>query len=356
MATAATQPQRQKAPEPAYDSDLLDQVIANTKGIALGPKGFVARNMSEVLEIAKQYYEAGLYPKDINTISKIAIAIEHGYAIGLSPSQAVQSICVINGRPTVWGDVMKGLVMASDVCERIEEGMAGAGDDLTAVCLCWRKGYPEPIKARFSVRMAKRAGLWGKAGPWQNYPGRMLQMRARSWALRDAFPDVLKGINVREEVEDFVERTEDGGLKVESMTVSKAGGRPSVTMEDLLKTASLEGEAPDLTPEEVAEAAAKEKERQLKKVPVDEKGEYIDPLIAIEEKIESTMDDQQLSDVEFYYTGGPGAESLTEIQKASVKEYAKGVKTRRAALAEGPQTKKGGKQKTMVPTGDGVGQ
>jgi hypothetical protein len=50
---------------------------------------------------------------------------------------------------------------------------------------------------------AKRAGLWTKAGPWQTYPRRMLQMRARSFALRDAFPDVLKGlISVKEALDN----------------------------------------------------------------------------------------------------------------------------------------------------------
>ncbi len=50
---------------------------------------------------------------------------------------------------------------------------------------------------------AKRAGLWGKGGPWTAYPKRMLQMRARGFALRDAFPDVLKGMISVEEAQDY---------------------------------------------------------------------------------------------------------------------------------------------------------
>jgi hypothetical protein len=56
---------------------------------------------------------------------------------------------------------------------------------------------------RFSVVDAKRAGLFTKAGPWQTYPRRMLQMRARSFALRDAFPNVLKGLISVEEALDL---------------------------------------------------------------------------------------------------------------------------------------------------------
>ncbi len=47
--------------------------------------------------------------------------------------------------------------------------------------------------------------MLGKQGPWTQYPERMLKLRARGFTLRDAFPDVLKGIKAREEVEDYLE-------------------------------------------------------------------------------------------------------------------------------------------------------
>jgi hypothetical protein len=61
----------------------------------------------------------------------------------------------------------------------------------------------KPVVAKFSVEDAKRAGLWGKQGPWSAYPKRMMQMRARGFALRDAFPDVLKGLISAEEAQDY---------------------------------------------------------------------------------------------------------------------------------------------------------
>ena len=75
-----------------------------------------------------------------------------------------------------------------------------------AVCVARRKGRA-PVTVRFSVEDAKRAGLWGKQGPWQAYPKRMLQMRARGFALRDAYPDVLKGLISVEEAQDYPEET-----------------------------------------------------------------------------------------------------------------------------------------------------
>jgi hypothetical protein len=69
-----------------------------------------------------------------------------------------------------------------------------------------RKNRTEVI-SKYSVEDAKRAGLWNKQGPWTQYPKRMLQMRARGFALRDAFPDVLKGLITVEEAQDYPEDT-----------------------------------------------------------------------------------------------------------------------------------------------------
>jgi hypothetical protein len=115
--------------------------------------------------------------------------------------QSLNSIAVINGRPGVWGDGLIGLCRQSPLCEDIQETLTGEGDDRTAVCIARRRGAA-PVEGRFSVADAKRAKLWGKQGPWTEYPDRMLRNRARSFALRDAFPDVLRGLRPAEELLD----------------------------------------------------------------------------------------------------------------------------------------------------------
>ena len=74
---------------------------------------------------------------------------------------------------------------------------------MVAVCEAKRRGYEKPTVVRFSVADAKKAQLWGKSGPWTQYSRRMLQMRARGFALRDAFPDVLRGLVTAEEAQDY---------------------------------------------------------------------------------------------------------------------------------------------------------
>lgn len=130
----------------------------------------------------------------------IYFACAYGAQMGLSPVASVTGIAVINGKPTIYGDALKGLVIGH--CTNFVEEFDDA--TWTATCKIWRKGYSMPTEARFSLEDAKMAGLANKGGPWKTFPKRMLQMRARGYAIRDAFPDILNGIITREEAEDYV--------------------------------------------------------------------------------------------------------------------------------------------------------
>jgi hypothetical protein len=163
--------------------------------------------MDEAYRLAKAVCMAGMAPKGLETPEKAMVAILHGLEIGLTPMAALQRIAVVNGRPTIWGDGAIGLVRGSGACDWIRETIAGESDAMTATCQAKRKGEPEPIVGTFSVADAKKAGLWGKGGPWQQFPKRMLQMRARAFALRDGFADVLGGLYLREEIEEAPPRS-----------------------------------------------------------------------------------------------------------------------------------------------------
>lgn len=136
----------------------------------------------------------------------ILIAIQMGAEIGLSPLQALQNIAVISGKPCVYGDAALAVVISSpDYISHREwfEGSIERGN-LIAYCAIKRRNAEEYIKS-FSMDDAKKAGLWTKPGVWQQYPTRMLQIRARTFAIRDQFADALRGINIREEVEDYAQ-------------------------------------------------------------------------------------------------------------------------------------------------------
>jgi len=130
----------------------------------------------------------------------ILVAVQMGAECGLSPIQSLQNIAVINGKPSIYGDAAMALVQAHPACQDVVETFDE--ETMTASCTVKRKGQ-KPYTSTFSRKDAEKAKLWGKTGPWTQYTKRMLQMRARGFALRDKFPDALKGLITAEEARDY---------------------------------------------------------------------------------------------------------------------------------------------------------
>lgn len=181
----------------------MDELVPQQKSggvVALQPQ-----TMGEMLEFAKTIASSDMVPKEFRgKPGDIVLAIQHGAELGMKPAQSLQSICVINGKPSIYGDTMLALVMASGLLDSIDEEFLEDREGKTtgATCTVVRRGF-EPLERKFTMSHAAKANLTGKPGPWSQYPARMCQMRARAWALRDRFPDILKGMQIREEAEDI---------------------------------------------------------------------------------------------------------------------------------------------------------
>lgn len=185
-------------------------------GNGLQVRPILPQDMDSTWRMSKIIAASGLAPKGVSTVEAIFTAIQMGAEVGLSPMQALQNIAVVNGRPTIWGDAQLGLVRGSGLLESFEEKFEGDGDKMVAYCIVKRKGEPAPITGEFSVKDAVVAALWNKAGPWTQYPKRMLKMRARGFALRDGFSDILKGIYSTEEMQgmqDVTPREESANIQ-----------------------------------------------------------------------------------------------------------------------------------------------
>jgi hypothetical protein len=166
--------------------------------------GLALASFDDAFRFATMVAKSEFAPRDFKgKPESCLLAIQHGSEIGLSPMQSLQSIAVVNGRPAVYGDTALAVCIGSPVCEYVRERVEGDGEQMVAICEAKRRGYAEPTVVRFSVADAKKAGLWGKQGPWSQYSRRMLQMRARGFALRDTFPDILRGLVTAEEAQDY---------------------------------------------------------------------------------------------------------------------------------------------------------
>jgi hypothetical protein len=178
---------------------------------------FTPTNLTEAIALSKLIANSELAPKDFKgKPANVLIAMQMGAEVGLAPMAALQNIAVINGRPSIWGDAALGIVVVHPEYEWHKEGMEGE----TAWFTIKRKGQ-EAYTTKFTKADAVKAQLWNKAGPWQTYPSRMLQMRARGFGIRDKFPDALRGLGIAEEVMDIPkdaspakQRREEGTLDV----------------------------------------------------------------------------------------------------------------------------------------------
>lgn len=188
----------------------------NLPAVQQQPYSMVPTSLEEAVKISAMLAKSDLVPKDFRgKPENVFVAMQWGTEIGLKPLQALQNIAVINGRPSVWGDAALAIVQNRSDCEDISETIEGEGDKRAAICTIKRKGR-SPVSRSFSVSNAKVAGLWTKQGPWTQYPERMLQMRARGFAIRDAFPDALRGLNLAEELQ---------GVEVDVTSVSSVVSR-----------------------------------------------------------------------------------------------------------------------------------
>ena len=174
------------------------------------------RSLDDVSHVADIILAAG-WGGQSRKREEVMAKVLKGAELGLGAFEAQNSIALISGKPCVYGDAMLAVCMASGLLEDIHEELDKAQDgEITATCTVKRKTLKSSTVRKFSTRDAKMAGLLDKQGPWRQNPKRMIQMRARAFALRDAFPDVLCGVHAAEEMDGAEMMSGEGAISVES--------------------------------------------------------------------------------------------------------------------------------------------
>jgi len=160
-------------------------------------------SLDTYMQLADKLSKSGLVPEAYRgKPNNVLVAIQWGMEIGLTPMRSLQSIAIIGGKPSIYGDELLGLVKSHPAFRGCEEKL----DEKTMVATCTIKrevaGNIEVTERTFSKDDAIQSNLWGR-NVWKSYPKRMLQHRARGFAIRDAFPDAIKGIITYEELRDY---------------------------------------------------------------------------------------------------------------------------------------------------------
>lgn len=227
------------------------------------------------MTLAEMMAKSDLVPKDYKLKpGNIIIAVQMGAEIGLQPMQAIQGIAVINGKPAVYGDAGKGLLLANG-CTIEEDDIELIKKNKRARCKISRKGRP-PVERTFSEENAKVAKLWQKEGPWTNYPERQMAWRAFWFAARDAASDILKGLAGAEELMDYTPEKD--------VTPQRATDRVEAQVANAAKTAR--GETIDTSTGEILDGAGTQVKRSAQDIMVDiEAADVADVMTNLKEEI-----------------------------------------------------------------------
>lgn len=168
---------------------------------ALQPEQALASSRDYEEQLARWHalIRSGALPKHIDTPAKAVAIAAMGAEFGWPPMRSLQSIYLVEGRPTLSAQSMLALVL-----ERCEHARVECLESSTATCKLKARRYEDGawLEVEFSADDARAAGLLGKRGKvWSAYRSDMLWARAVSRLCRRMFPDVIAGAYVHGELD-----------------------------------------------------------------------------------------------------------------------------------------------------------
>lgn len=173
------------------------------------------RDHTQLVRFIDQMITARALPKHLTNREQVISAWNFAAQLKLPPQPSLRNIAVIEGSPSLFGDLPLALVQRhSDFVfyeeynideESIRISLENKNLKSSAwggVVLLQRKGMKNPQTFVFTLVDAERAGLAKRAKegmPWKTYPQIMLIRRARIIAIRALFADALTGASISEE-------------------------------------------------------------------------------------------------------------------------------------------------------------
>lgn len=161
--------------------------------------------------------------------ANLLVAVEYGAALGIPAMQAISSINVIKGKPTLSAELMSALVRRAGHKLRVQEFTS----PLSVRADLIRKDDPDfTFTAVWDMDKARTAGVLGKTGSgWEKYPNQMLRARAITEVCRQGAADALAG---------FVYAPEDFDVHLDT---DDAVDTPTVTVLDTMPPPAQQSQA-----------------------------------------------------------------------------------------------------------------
>lgn len=154
----------------------------------------VVGNIDQQLAQAETYVKSGLLPPSVNTPEKALVIIQKGRELNIPPMEALSSINVIQGKPSVSPQLMLALARRTGQLEDIQMVNNKEGSTVTVT----RHGQ-SPYTTTFGIKEATEMGLINKDNYKKQF-GVMCQWRALAANLRITFPDAISGLYTFDEM------------------------------------------------------------------------------------------------------------------------------------------------------------
>lgn len=155
------------------------------------------------------------------------IAVEMALRLGLHPFSLMQSIYVVHGKPGMEAKLVIALINASGLfVGPLQFKLEGEGMKRQCTAYAIDKASGQMCEAVCTMEMAKAEGWIDKSGSkWKTIPDMMLQYRSGSFFGRLYAPQVLFGMQTKEELDD---------IEIKDVTPERETARPRSTLKDKL--------------------------------------------------------------------------------------------------------------------------
>lgn len=178
-------------------------------------QGLAPTNHQQLIGFIRQMIAAKAVPKHLQNVPQIISAWNYAAQLRLPPQPSLRNIAMIEGTPSLFGDLPLGLVQKhkdfisyNEYCidDQYNE-ICVENKNLTArvwggVAVFHRRGMEKPKSFSFVYDDAERAGLLRRAKPgmpWSSYPQVMYIRRARIMGIRALFADAISGASIAED-------------------------------------------------------------------------------------------------------------------------------------------------------------
>jgi len=165
-------------------------------------------NFVNAQRMAQALASGTMVPKDYQgNIGNCLIALDMADRLKMSPFAVMQSLYLVNGRPSWSAQFITTVINKSGRFRRpLSFEVTGKGKDLA--CIAWTEDLEgnkiESIE--ITIKMAEDEGWINKNGSkWKTMPEQMIRYRAASFFGKLHCPDLIMGVYAEDEVKSFTE-------------------------------------------------------------------------------------------------------------------------------------------------------